>query len=55
MLVDLEQHRPIDLLLERTAGGIAEWLQPHPGVEIVTRDRSTDYAAGIAAGAPQAI
>jgi transposase len=55
LLVDLEQHHPIDVLLERTPDVVAEWLQRHPGVEVVTRDRSTEYAAGIAAGAPQAI
>ncbi len=55
LLVDLEQHRPIDLLLERTSAVVAEWLQQHPGIEIVTRDRSTEYAAGIAAGAAHAM
>jgi transposase len=55
LVVDLEQHRPLDLLLERTSAVVAEWLQQHPGIEIVTRDRSTEYAAGIAAGAPHAM
>lgn len=54
LLVDLQQHRVIDLLLERTSTVVSTWLQQHPSVEIVTRDRSTEYAAGITAGAPQA-
>jgi transposase len=55
ILVDLEQHHPIDLLPDRTAETLAAWLKAHPGIEIVTRDRSHDYRAGIAVGAPQAI
>ncbi len=55
LLVDLEQHRVLDLLLERTSVVVTDWLKQHPGVEIVARDRSTEYAAGIVAGAPQAM
>jgi transposase len=54
LVVDLQQHRVIDLLLERTSTVVATWLKQHPSVEIVTRDRSTEYAAGITEGAPQA-
>jgi transposase len=55
ILVDGETHRVIDLLPERTAETVATWLQSHPGVEIVTRDRSTEYARGVMEGAPDAI
>jgi transposase len=55
ILVDGETHRVIDLLPERTAETVATWLQSHPGVEIVTRDRSTEYARGVTQGAPGAI
>ncbi|MEO0565606.1 MAG: ISL3 family transposase, partial [Chloroflexota bacterium] len=54
ILVDLETRRVIDLLPDREANTLASWLEQHPSVEIVTRDRSTEYANGIAAGAPQA-
>jgi transposase len=54
ILVDLERHRPIDLLPERDAATLASWLQQHPEVEIVARDRSTEYGRGITAGAPRA-
>ncbi|MEO8286993.1 MAG: ISL3 family transposase [Chloroflexota bacterium] len=54
-LVDLEHHRPVDLLPDRRAETVARWLQQHPGLEIITRDRSTEYSRGIALGAPKAL
>jgi transposase len=55
IIVNLETHQVVDLLPDRTADTLAAWLQAHPTVEIVARDRSTDYSAGIRQGAPQAI
>jgi transposase len=55
ILVDGESHRPIDLLPDRTAETLARWLQSHPGVEIITRDRATEYARGATDGAPEAV
>lgn len=54
IIVDLEQHRVIDLLPDRTSETLAQWLKQYPQIEIVARDRSTDYAVGIRQGAPQA-
>jgi hypothetical protein len=54
MLVDLERQRPIELLTDRSAETLAAWLRAHPGGQIISRDRSTEYAGGASDGAPQA-
>ena len=55
ILVDIETRRPVDMLPERSAESFRAWLDAHPGVEIICRDRGGCYAEGAAAGAPLAI
>ena len=55
IVCDLERHHVLDLLPERSVPSVAQWLQAHPSVEIVCRDRSRLYAEGIRHGAPQAV
>jgi transposase len=55
ILVDLEKHRVIDLLPDRESATLSAWLRAHPGVEVVSRDRSPTYASGINEGAAGAI
>lgn len=54
IVVDLERSDVIDLLPDRDAGTVAAWLTAHPGVEVVSRDRSAAYAQAATEGAPQA-
>ena len=57
ILVDLEDHKVVDLLPERSQESLLAWFESHPGaaqVEVATRDRSNIYREGLAKGAPGA-
>jgi DNA-binding NarL/FixJ family response regulator len=55
ILVNLETHQPIALLADRKAETLLEWLQAHPGIEVLSRDRSKTYKSAMSEGAPDAI
>jgi transposase len=54
ILVDLERHRVIDLLPDRNSETVKVWLQGHPEIEVISRDRASSYAEAARQGAPQA-
>lgn len=54
LLVDLQTHRPLDLLPDRTSATLLTWLKQHPQIQILCRDRSREYARAASQGAPQA-
>lgn len=54
LLCDLERDCVIDLLPDRTTATVAAWLQHHPGVTIISRDRAGAYAEAGRQGAPDA-
>jgi transposase len=54
VLVDLVHHRVIDLLPDRKTETAKIWMQRHPEIHLVTRDRGGDYASAASLGAPQA-
>jgi transposase len=55
VLIDMERHEPIDVLATRDADPLVEWLQAHPGVEVIVRDRGGAYADAARRGAPNAM
>lgn len=52
ILCDLERHRPVELLPERSSQAFADWLKEHPGVEIISRDRGDWLAKARGADGP---
>ena len=55
ILVDLEKRQVIDLLPDRETDTLKTWLQEHPGIEVISRDRASTYALAAAQAAPQAV
>src|SRR5713226_9379966 len=55
LICNLENNRPLDVLPDRSVQTVSAWFEKRPSVEIVSRDRSSEYAAAISKGAPQAL
>jgi transposase len=54
IVVDLETGDVIDLLPDRDAATVRTWLEAHPGIELVSRDRSSSYSQAATEAAPEA-
>jgi transposase len=55
ILVNLQTHKIVDLLADREAESVRQWLAGHPEVDVVSRDRGLVYLDAATSGAPQAI
>jgi len=55
IICDLERNRVLDLLPDRNADSVADWLKRYPGIKVVARDRAGLYADGARRGAPGAM
>jgi transposase len=54
LIVDLESHRPIDILADKEKDTLAGWLQSHQEVRVFSRDRAEAYANAARLAIPQA-
>lgn len=55
IVVDLERRKPIALLPDREPATVARWLESHPSIEIISRDRADAYAQAAKNGSPDAV
>jgi transposase len=55
LICDLESWKPLEVLPDRSVDTVSAWFVAHPSVQIVSRDRSSEYAAARKYGAPQAM
>jgi transposase len=55
VVADAVSGKVIDLLPDREAVTLGDWLKARPGAEFICRDRATAYRDGASAGAPNAV
>ena len=55
LMINMDTRKPIDVLDDRQAATLTDWLREHPGVQVVCRDRAGAYSLGAKDGAPDAI
>jgi transposase len=54
LICDLDTGEVLDLLPDRSVQTVSTWLQAHPEVELISRDRWSEYATAAQKAAPQA-
>lgn len=54
-VVDIGTPRPVEVLPDRRADTVVEWLTTHPETRVICRDHAGAYAEAARAGAPDAI
>lgn len=55
ILIDMDTHRPVDVLPDRESATVAKWLTAHQGISIVCRDRAGAYAEAVRTSLPGAV
>ena len=52
LFIDLQTHKPVDLLNTRQPEGVTNWLKTYPFIKLITRDGSKTYAAAVKKASP---
>jgi transposase len=55
IVCDLERRRIVDLLPDRAAVTVEDWLSQHPAIAVVARDRGGAYGPAVSRACPAAI
>lgn len=55
IIVELNSNQVVDLLQDREAATVSDWIKKHPEIQVISRDRFRPYAMGASTGAPQGI
>lgn len=55
IIIDLERHAVVDVLGDRDVVSCTDWLNSHPEVEVISRDRCDLYAHAAGQGSRQAV
>jgi hypothetical protein len=55
IVVNLERREVVYVLSDRSTAATANWLEQHPEVEIVSRDRGGSFAQGAREGTPRRV
>nr|WP_189151543.1 hypothetical protein [Streptomyces lacrimifluminis] len=53
ILINLEARRPPDVLPDRRAAPLADWLRGHPETKVIYRNRAGAHTKDARTGAPQ--
>lgn len=54
ILINAETGKPLDLVADRTTEAVTPWLESHPEIQVVSRDRANGFAEAISQALPHA-
>lgn len=55
IMINIDNHRIVDILDSRELGNVVEWLKKYPNIQVVSRDGSLTYKNAITQAHPEAV